>query len=220
VKVGQILFLLDREQANTSQPAPGGAMKRLAKRNTEIRSPLEGVVLAKFSNAGDMVTATPPSVMALVADIDLMKLTALIPEGRLAEVHVGQEATITTDALPGKGFGGRVALVAPVADVTPKSTQVEILVENRDHTLKPGMFARARVFTAYKPRTILVSPSALIDGHVTVAEGGVARVRTVQTGIRAEEAVEILSGVAPGDLVVVSGNNNLKDGARIDYKTP
>lgn len=220
VKAGQIIFLLDPNPVASSQSEAGGAAKRLAKKSAKIRSPLAGVMLARFSNPDDQVTAAPPTVMALVADIDLVKLTALIPEGRLAEVRVGQEITVTTDALAGRGYGGRVALVSPVADANAKSAQVEILVENLDHTLKPGMFTRARVFTAYKPRTILVPPSALIDGRVTVAEGGVARVRTVQTGIRAEEATEILAGVSPGDLVVVSGNKGLSDGARINYQTP
>ena len=99
-------------------------------------------------------------------------------------------------------------------------TQLEILVDNRDHALQPGTFVQARVFTAFKPRTILVPTAALIAGNVTVAEGGVARRRPVQTGIRSEEAVEVLSGVSPGELVVVSGNQYLSDGARINYKTP
>ena len=220
VKVGQILFLVEQKQSASSQPTTGDAIRRPARRSTEVRSPLAGVVLAKFSSPGDMVTATPPTVMALVADIDLMKLTATGPEERFAEVRVGLEATVTTDGLPGRSFGGRVALVAPVEGATSKLNQVEILVENRDHALQPGMFAQARVFTAFKPRTILVPPAALIDGQVTVAEGGVARVRSVQTGIRTEAAVEVLGGVAPGDLVVVSGNKSLRDGARIVYKTP
>lgn len=217
VKAGQILFLLDR----TSLPAEAGAAaRRASRRNAEIRSPLAGVVLARFSSPGDRVTATPPTPMALVGDIDLMKLTALLPEARLAEVRAGQEATVTTDVLPGRGFGATVAMVSPAGDEAAPSPRAEMLVDNRDHALRPGAFARARVFTAHRPRTVLVPPAAVIDGRVTVAEDGVARVRPVQTGISTEEAVELLDGAAPGDLVVVSGNKGLRDGARITYRTP
>jgi hypothetical protein len=93
-------------------------------------------------------------------------------------------------------------------------------VDNRDHALKPGLFARARVFTAFKPRTIITPLAALDGSRVTVVENGVARVRTVQTGIRSEAAAEVLSGVSPGELVVVSGGHALRDGARVTHQTP
>lgn len=222
VRVGQLLFRLDRLQARAAgKPAAGAAATaRTVRKNAEIRSPLAGVVLAQYANPGDRVLADPPTLMALVADIDLMKLTALLPAARLAEVQGGQEVTITSDALPGRGFSGRVESVAPIADAAAAASQVEIRVENQDHALRPGLPTRARVFTSFKSWTILVPPAALSDGHVMVAESGRARRRAVQTGIRTEETVEVLSGVVPGELVVVSGNKGLNDGARISYQAP
>lgn len=212
VRAGRLLFRLDRLQA----PVKG----RPKSKDAEVRSPLAGVVLARDSNPGDRVTAAPPTVMAVVADIDVMKLTAALPEARRAEVSDGQEVTVTTDALPGRGFGGRVALTAPVTDAPGTGAQIEILVNNPDHDLKPGMFVRARVYTAFKPRTFLVPPAALVGGSVLVVENGVALVRSVQTGIRTEAAVEIISGVTPDELVVVSGGSGLGDGARVTYQEP
>lgn len=222
VKTGRLLFRLDRLQAPPKGSATGSlaAGGRGGRKNAEVRSPLAGVALARHSNPGDMVTATPPTVMALVADIDLMRLAAPLPEERRAEVNDGQEVTVTSDALPGRGFGGRVSVAAPAADAEATSTQIEILVNNPDQALKPGMFARARVFTAFKPHTILAPLSAVVGGHATVVENGVARVRSVQTGIRTEKVVEILSGVEPGDLVVVSGNGDLSDGTPVTYQVP
>lgn len=220
VKAGQLLFVLDLEptQAAGSREGAGTAAKRAAKKRAEIRSPLAGVLFARFSNPGDRVTATPPTLMALVADLDLMKLTAPLPEAHVAEVQPGQEVTVTADALPGRGFGGRVDAVAPGDAVG--AAAVEILVNNAGHSLTPGAFARARVFTAFRPRTILVPPAALDGDRVRVVESGVARVRTVVAGVRTAEAVEILSGVAPGDLVVVSGGDGLGDGARVTCEAP
>lgn len=222
VKAGRLLFRLDRLQAPAKGSRTGSraAARRPTKKDAEVRSPLAGVVLARHSNPGDTVSAAPPTVMAVVADIDLMKMTAPLPEARRAEMSDGQEVTVTSDALPGRGFGGRVSIAAPVTDVVVTPAQIEILVNNPDHDLKPGMFARARVFTAFKSKTILVPLPALDNGRVTVVEGGVARVRTVLTGIRTEETVEVLSGVAPGDLVVVSGNSGLSDGARVTCQEP
>lgn len=222
VKAGRLLFRLDRLQAPPKKSAAGSraAGGRGGGKNAEVRSPLAGVALARHSNPGDMVTATPPTVMALVADIDLMRLVAPLPEERRAEVNDGQEVTVTSDALPGRGFGGRVSVAAPAEDAVAAPTQIEILVNNPDQSLKPGMFARARVFTAFKPRTILAPHSAVAGGRATVVENGVARVRSVQTGIRTETVVEILSGLEPGDLVVVSGNGDLSDGTPVTYQAP
>lgn len=222
VKAGRLLFRLDRLQKSAKGPQAGSgtAAGRPARKNGEIRSPLAGVVLARHANPGDTVTAAPPTVMALIADIDLMKLRAPLPEARRGAIRDGQEVTVTTDALPGRGFGGRVSVVAPGPDAPVEPARIELLVNNSDHTLKPGMFAHARVFTAYKPVTIVVPLTALEGSRVTVIESGVARVRTVQTGIRSEAEVEVLSGVSPGDLVVVSGSGGLRDGVRVSFQEP
>ncbi len=222
VKAGRLLFRLDRMQVPVKESRNGSrpAARRPTKKDSELRSPIAGVALARHSNPGDTVSATPPTVMAVVADIDLMKMTAPLPEARRAEMSDGQEVTVTSDALPGRGFGGRVSIAAADAGPAVTTTQIEILVNNPDHDLKPGMFARARVFTSFKSNTILVPLSALDDGRVTLVEDGVARVRPVLTGIRTEAAVEVLSGVSPGDLVVVSGSSGLSDGTRVSYQKP
>lgn len=211
VRPGQSLFLLYR--ATT----PGG---RRAAKTIRVKSPIAGVVLARHAKPGDQVSAAPPTAMALVADIDLLQLTAPLPEERFTQVRAGQEVTVTTDVLPGRGFAGRVSRTFPADGTAAAAGAVEIIVDNRDLALRPGMSARGRVFTAQRPRTILVPAAALTDGRVTLVEDGAARVRPVRTGIRNEEAVEVLDGVEPGDLVVVSGGAGISDGDPVAYREP
>lgn len=220
VKAGQVLFFLERAPSRDAGVQSGAAAvaKRATKKRAEIRSPIAGVLISKLAKPGDLVTTEPPKLLAVVADIDLMRMIAPLPDERRAEVRDSQEVTVTTDILPGKGFGGRVSQVVPGAGATSTSTQVEILVNNQDLALKPAMPLRGRVFTAYRPLTILVPPQALIDGRVVVVEGDRVRSRLVQTGIRTEEAVEALSGVVPGELVVTSGHKHLSDGVQVSYQ--
>ena len=117
-----------------------------------LRAPLSGLVLARPVHPGEM--ATPGVPLLTLADLGNLTLTVFVPEGELGRIALGQAASVTVDAYPGRVFTGTVTLIGEQAEFTPKNVQtreervnlvfaVKILLPNVDHALKPGMPADA-----------------------------------------------------------------------------
>ena len=122
-----------------------------------ITSPLAGVVLAEHARAGEIVAAGAP--ILTVADLGEVWIRLYIPLPRLGQVTLGQRATVTTDALAGRSFTGRVTEVGQQAEFTPRNVQtpeervklvfaVKVTLPNTERLLKPGMPADAVILTA------------------------------------------------------------------------
>lgn len=121
-------------------------------RNLVITSPIDGVVISKHANVGEIVGAGVP--VLTVADLDQVWIRLFIPLPRLGEVALGQRAEVTTDALSGESFTGKVTEINQQAEFTPKNVQtreervklvfaVKVRLSNPKHRLKPGMPADA-----------------------------------------------------------------------------
>jgi len=123
-------------------------------KNTIIRSPIDGVVISKNLNPGEI--AFPGSSILTIGDISKPWIKIYIPEKRLGLVKLGQKAIITIDTFPNKKYEGRVVSISQKAEFTPKTVQtkeervklmfaVKIQLENPDFELKAGMPADARI---------------------------------------------------------------------------
>jgi len=124
-------------------------------------------------------------------------------------IHPGQPARVTFDSYPGRQFDGRVLRVAPyVLDREEQNRTVEIEVELDDPSavrLLPGTSADVEVLLEARERVLRVPTSALIEGEkVLVAENGVLAERKLGIGLKNWDWTEVRSGLAAGDLVVVS----------------
>lgn len=209
VRKGQELFAIER-RAPSSRAAGGGGTRRI------IRSPLDGVILERRAARGDVVSAHPPTLLATVADIDLLLCRAALGPGVTGALAAGQEAMVTSETLPGRSFAGRVTYVSPAGG----PAEAEVMVENLEHALRPGMPVRVAVITRSRPRTMLLPAAAVRGDLLLVVRDGTARSHRVTIGVRAQDRVEILAGVAAGDLVVVPGADPPRDGARVSYRPP
>jgi len=120
-----------------------------------LASPVNGVVLVKDSEPGEVVQIGTP--VLTTGDLDHAYFEGYVPETELARVRYGQRASVTTDTYPGKRYGARIIFVSSQAEFTPKSVETQkervtlvyrtkIAVENRTHELKPGMPAEAVIF--------------------------------------------------------------------------
>lgn len=199
----------------------GTARKRL--RDTAILAPLAGSVSKRFISAGEYVKVAIP-LFNLVQDNPL-KLRGMIPERFAPELQTGQIIELKVDAFPDKAFKGKIARISPAAEVASRSFLVEGLIDNSERQLKPNFFARASVLTRIDPNALTVPQQALITfagvTKVFVVEGGVARERAVQTGIRVgKNEVEISGGLKPGELVAISALTRLIDGANVKVSGP
>ncbi|OYD13739.1 hypothetical protein CH333_10150 [candidate division WOR-3 bacterium JGI_Cruoil_03_44_89] len=208
VKKGQVIALVDR------------SIKGMEFRPAKITSPLSGTVGMLFLDRGAMVAPQIP--IAMIADINKVKIKIQIVERDISKVHKGQSAVITVDAYPDKKFQGKLLQISSFVNPMTKTAEGEIIVPNQGHILKPGMFARVELIVD-KHKGVLVVPNKAVlkqEGKeiVFVDAGNIAKLKEVETGFEDENRTEIISGLELGEPVIVLGNYGLRDSGRIKIK--
>ena len=211
------------EQANSdaqasadklAQYGAGVSGTRRARRDYVLRSPIAGTVIAMDGAQGGYWNDINAPVMT-VADLSTVWLSANVAERDLAQLAVGQKASITVDAWPGKNFEGTVAYVGAVLDPGTRTVKVRVAIDNRAGTFKPGMFAHAG-FAGAPRRAILVPAAAVLQSGLSTRvmverEPLVFVPRTVQVGASHGEQLEIVSGLRTGERIVVKEGVLLND---------
>lgn len=192
------------------------AAERLAR--TKIYSPVRGMVKEKKISTGDFVRASSPLLQLI--KIDPLKLNFAVSEKDISKIRDGQDVVFTVDSFADRQFKGKIKIVYPHLDERTRTLKAEAVVANGDRSLKPGLFARAVIYTARPRDAILVPLIALsYDGptvKVFVVEDRIAKERIVKIGDKYGENVEILDGVREKEDVVVVGQNNLSDGVKVN----
>ncbi len=209
VKKADIIALIDRDITGfTFEPAP-------------VESPISGIVAKTYLDQGDSVT--PQTPIAVVADIDKVKVKIEIVEVDYPKVKLGQTAKIIVDAYPDKEFEGELSKLSTLVSPQTRTATAEIIIPNPEHLLVPGMFARIRLFVeTHKalvvPRdAILKLPGTGVYYCFTVEESKAKKV-FVELGMRENNWQEIKKGLKQGDLVILSGQGILKTGMPVEIK--
>lgn len=212
VKRGETIAYLDRDEVGLKfEPSP-------------VESPLDGVVGSVYIDLGESVTQQTP--VALVVDMDKVKVNLEVPEKYLPRINLGQTARITVDAYPEEVFEGEVSKMSPVLVSATDAVPIEISVSNPEHRLKSGMFARVELILQRHEAAVTVLKEAVIgrppDFYVYVIEDGksIASSRKVSVGILEGSYCQIKSGLSVGEMVVVVGQHRLYDGAKITMEIP
>jgi len=185
--------------------------------NTRIKSPIAGTVNARYVDLGTMVQ--PGKTVANIVDINTLKVRVNVSEREAFQLKAGDKVDVSTDVYPGVVFPGTIDNIASKSDEA-HTYPIEILVNNNGrHPLKAGLFARIAFKSIAPVETIAIPRVALIgsikDAQVFVVHGNVASLHSLVIGRQSAELYEVASGLAEGDTVVVSGQNNLVDQARI-----
>jgi len=173
-----------------------------------LNSPIDGIVVERNATIG--ATVGPDANLFKIIDISRVWIDANVFEKDLERVKNGQEVKLKVTAFPNTTFSGRVILISSVVDPDTRSVKVRTEVPNPDGRLKPDMFANVEIITDQNRGGLSVPQSAVLnDGGKTVvfvAEGGGYKKRVVTEGIKGNDRVEIIDGLAAGDKVVVKGN--------------
>jgi membrane fusion protein (multidrug efflux system) len=182
-----------------------------------ISAPFAGIVGLRSVSVGDYVNQGQD--LAPLEAIDPLKVDFRVPEMYLSKVRVGQQLTLRLDALPGQERQGQVYAVSPLVDAGGRSILLRATVANNDAVLRPGMFARVQLL--FNQDKALVAPEAALSPsgetqYVYRVKDGKAERREVTIGERREGRVEILTGVAAGDQLVVAGIQRVTDGAAVN----
>ena len=190
--------------------------------NTYLRSPINGVVTARNYDKGDMYSMAMP--IFVVEQIQPVKMLVNVSESLFTQVSKGMEFDITVDAYPGEIFKGKVNLLYPTVNAATHTFPVEVICENKDQRLRPGMFARvtANFGTNHHvviPDVAVVKQQGSGEHFVYVLKpDNTVKYTLVELGKRMGNRYEIISGINEGDRIVTEGQIRLKDGVNVTVK--
>lgn len=198
------LLLLGMTAAQVAQVARTGQ----AIATTSIIAPVSGIVTRKLVVPQQYVTAG--QTLFEVADLSTVWVEADVYEHDLAGITVGQRVSVSAPALPGAELAGSIAFIQPVVSGESRTIRVRVELPNRNLQLKPEMYVTVKLFGGTARTALMVPATAVIDRGqqqfvwVEVAPGTFAP-RQVTIGTRTPDRVEIVSGLAAGESVVVEG---------------
>ena len=181
-----------------------------------VCAPLSGVIIEKTVAKGEMVG--PDKTLFTVADLSTLWLMVNLYEQDLGKVRTGMQVKLSVSAYPGKEFKGRISYLADVIDEKTRTIKARVTIDNRDGSLKPGMFATASIDSVKDSgaeKVIVVPEEAVfLDGserYVFIQEEkGRFVVRRVSVGPASGLKIEIKEGLKGGDAVVTKGVFTLK----------
>jgi RND family efflux transporter MFP subunit len=191
---------------------------------TRIISPLNGVITQRYASDGAMIQAgTSSNTQAMpvvhVAEDDTLRLMLPVPEAYVGTIHDGEPVTVTVPALR-QTFPGKVTRFANRVQASTRTMTAEVDLKNSKLDLLPGMYAKVQLSLAEAPNAIAVPIGALdSSGNTnkvyTVDTAGTVHIRAVATGIQSPQFVQVMSGIQPGETVILGSHSGLQDGAHV-----
>lgn len=213
--------LAAQTQLANARAMDASASKQLAK--TRITAPFDGIVSGRLVSAGDYVS--PGGALFTVVDPSTMRLEASLPAEALAAVKVGLPVEFAVSGYPNRVFSGRVTRVNPTADPATRQVRILATIPNSGSALVAGLFAEGRVATDI--RTAPTVPIAAVDERgvrpsVMRIKGGKVEKVEIELGLRDDhtETVEVKSGVAAGDTLLLGTARGLTPGTPVKVSNP
>lgn len=193
------------------------ALARVVVAKSEIRAPFDGVVTRRWIKQGQLLAANDP--VFDVADFSDLRADLRVPERDAVALAAGQPVDFTVDALGSRHFDARIERVAPVVDRESGTVKVTVRVDNRDRSLRPGLFTRMDIAFLHLANAVLIPKTAVLgsrDAEIAyVIVDGKAQRTPIRTGYESGKRIQVLDGVSAGAEVVVTGHAALTDGALV-----
>jgi RND family efflux transporter MFP subunit len=190
---------------------------------TRIRAPFAGSIARRYVYPGDLISEATrggeqPPIFLMVNEARL-RVSVNVPQNETGKIRLGYPVDIGVDSLPGKLFHGTISRIDAMLDETTKTQRVLVDIDNPDLKLRAGMFASVVLHVEHVDGALTIPREALQgpgdQPFVYVVADGHARARPVKLGIEEQEFAQVLSGIAPGDRIVVTGGQSLVDGAAV-----
>jgi HlyD family secretion protein len=206
----------DLATANLAQANAALRRAREVQKNATITSPVTGFVVERNYDAGAMPGDLP---IVVVADLRQLRLEAGVSELDAGRLRVGMKARVAVQAKPGEVFYGQLAAIAPEVDERNRHFRIEVRVPNDGRTLLSGMYATARIVEAGATNAVLVPKESVTtkDGKRVVQRVQGDSVTTVEVteGLGDGSRVQIVKGLAAGDVVLADARRPLTAGAKV-----
>jgi HlyD family secretion protein len=187
----------------------------------QVRSPISGVVSDRPVYPGEMPAAGSPLVS--IIDISRVVARANVPVKEAAAIKVGRPARIT---VPEGDIPGTVTVVSPSVDPSTTTVEVWIQADNPGEKLKPGGTVHVAIIAETIQNTMVVPAAAILNSDdgtpkaMVITGDNVAHERHISLGVRQGDRVQVISGLQPGEQVVVSGGLGLEDKAKVKVEQP
>jgi RND family efflux transporter MFP subunit len=188
-------------------------------KNAYMKAPFAGIIAAKNMEEGDMINpmmGMGQSILTLM-DLSKVKIAVDVPAEEIERVRIGQKCLVKISSRADETFLGEVFSKNLAADPLSKTFKVEVKIDNPDMKIKAGVYADIAIEYIRKENVFLLPLTALLAGdkEVMINDNGTARKRAVSVGLKNGIRFEVVSGVAPNELVIVEGNYDLKEGTAI-----
>jgi RND family efflux transporter MFP subunit len=186
---------------------------------TVLRSPIDGFVTARLMDPGAQATAGQEILE--VQQLKQVWVTVAVPEEETAGMHMGQDATVSFDALRGKTYRGKVTQINASADPSNRQFSVRVAIDNPKNEIHPGMFARVDFVTGllphqvYVPREAVTTETSGVSTVMEVDQDGKAHQNIVKVGASDAGGYAIAAGVQPGDKLITFSAIPVKDGQAV-----
>lgn len=207
---------LKAAEAAVEQAQAALDLTKIQRTYATISAPVDGVVSQKLLDVGNMASPANPIVTLVSRAVEV---TVNVEEAKLGLISPGQAATITVTAYPNHPFPAKVIGDPPVVDSKSRTAVVRLAPTDPKDLLKPGMFAEVTLSAAQHTGVLIVPQSALIANNgqtdVYLVQNGTIKVQPVQIGLSDSNNVEVTSGLAEGQIVVVGDKPTLQNGDKV-----
>lgn len=185
--------------------------------NTQLISPINGVVSARNYDSGDLYGGLP---VVTVQQINPVKMNINLSEALFNQVKVGMPVSIKVDAYGDEEFKGKISLIYPTVDGATHTFPVEVQLANSDSRVRPGMYARVTVnfgtsHHVVVPDEAIYRQQGSGNRFVYIYKNGKVKFSQVQIGRHIDNKYELLSGCEDGDYLATTGLARLKDGMEV-----
>jgi RND family efflux transporter MFP subunit len=224
----------DAVQAQMQQAEAALASVKSQLDDATITAPIAGIIGKRYYDPGDV--ANPGLPLVSIVQMDRVKISFNATELDLGKLKTGQTVNVKVKAYPDQKFLGTISKISPILDPMTRMAEIEVMVSNSEKLLKPGMYAIAEVITGILknvrvvPRIAAIESTTMerIDGedivvknfYVYVADGDHAVQKKLDIQYVNHRVLAVNSGIEVGDQLVVSGQNNLRDGVAVSVISP
>ena len=216
---------LDNSEATLKQAQANADAVRATIAKKTIRAPFAGRLGIRQVNLGEYIEAGKTPIVSLQA-LDSVYADFALPQQELSQVKEGLRVRITTDTYADRQFEGVLTSLDPDLDAGTRSVRLRATLENKDHALRPGMFARIEVLLPGDQNVLVIPATAvlsapygnsvyIIESATNATDGLVVRQQFVKTGNARGDFVSVESGLKAGDRIVRSGMFKLRNGASV-----
>ncbi|MBI3417241.1 MAG: efflux RND transporter periplasmic adaptor subunit, partial [Verrucomicrobia bacterium] len=198
-------------------------LKKRNLKDARVIAPFTGMTGSRSVSPGQVISRN--STLTWLIDLDQVKVELNVPERFLSQVKIGQSIEFDVAAYAGQKFKGEVYFIAPQVDLVYRTALVKALIKNREHLLKPGMFANLELTLKVRDEAVVIPEVAILNNGDTtyvylVNSDQAAQMQVIKVGQRLSRWAEITDGLRGGEQVIVEGHQKIAPGIKVKPAGP